>query len=463
MRNHSGKKLVGLLLALASYTASSFAIDNAHFWKSARFHGNATDGPTTARWENDEDYRTADWLSKLDVSYAYGSAKRGWNNKSVKTSLLNIWGPQNMLYLFTNVVKKISGSGTASIDFANFLGNNINHSMTNGTFGQLEFTGKFRLHDINLDFRQNFAWGLFLEMHLPIRNIEVRDVGYVDKSPAACKNSQNSPDWIRFKNSLNTILTNYGYHKISDRYDKTDVGDLSMLVGWDYVDPDTFDFLKWFRFNFKVGALFPTSPKPNPDYVFAPSTGYGDHWGIPLSGLISFGIVRWLELSARGGAIFFFDKDMQQRIKTHSKQQGPIMLTKGLVEEDKGTVWHVGTDLKFDHIFGGFSALFGYSFNKGERSHWKPKETCCTGTCSNLTSIASPTESVVDSDTRLLGWYQHVLHFMIDYDFSVHGGMRDCKAAPRVNVFYNLPVDGKNAFDTDMIGGGLGVDVRWDF
>lgn len=459
MRKRTNNKLVLLLLTIASYTMSMAAVDNAHFYKVARFHGDTT----TAYWEHDRMYETADWLSKFDASYAYGSASRGWNNNSNKTSLLNIHGEQNMLYLFTNVVKQAATS-PAEVHFANFLGNAINHSMTNGMFGQLEFTGKFEIHDFNLDWRQNLVWGLFFEAHLPIRDVTVKNIGFIDKSPDTGMFSKQNPDWKRGLNNLDTILANYGLAAHNKRFSKTDIGDLSILVGWDHIEDDAYDFLKWIRIMFKVGILFPTGARDDVNHAFSVSTGYNGHWGIPLATHIGFGIRRWLHFSVRGGATFFFDKTLQRRMKTHINQNGFIKLAKGLAEEEKGTLWHIGADLKLDHIFKGFSFLFGYSFNRQERDHLNPREKCCAGNCcTGLASIDAFDNSIVDSDSVLNQWYQHVLHFIWDYDFSVHGNMEDGKWAPRINLFYNLPIDGKNAFDTDMIGGGIGLDVRWDF
>lgn len=455
MRKHTNRKLAGLLLAFASYAPGCFADgDNAHFWKVARFHGDAT----TARWEYDQKYENADWLTKLDFSYAYGSTRKGFNNHGNKTHLLNIYGEQNMLYLFTNVPLVPS-----ELNFAEFLGTAINSSDTNGTFGLLESKGKFIINEFNIDIRQNLALGFYLKLCLPIRDVSIKGISFEDESPLTGMFSQQNPDWIRFLNNLDTILNNHGLHSFNHKYSKTAPGDLTLVAGWDHIDMESCDFIRWFRFALEVGVLFPTGKKDNADFVFSVPTGYDGHWGIPLSGLLEVGITNWLAWGLRAGALFFFDNTVSKRVKTATQQNGFLNLVRASVKEEEGTVWYVGTDLKLDHVFQGFSFLLGYSYNRGERNHWHPRGSCCRTTETGCVKTDFFDNSIVNSDSRLRSWSQHVLHFIWDYDFSVHCALRDKKYAPRINVFYNLLFDGNNVFDTSMVGGGIGLDIRWDF
>ena len=134
-------------------------------------------------------------------------------------------------------------------------------------------------------------------------------------------------------------------------------------------------------------------------------------------------------------------------MKTFDKQSGYIKLAKGEAEEDLGNLWHLGLDAKFDHIVKGLSILAGYSYTHQEDTELNPKDT---------TYFA---RSLVNSDPTLASWYMHTLHLMLDYDFSVHMKMK--KWAPRLSLSYDYPFDGKNAFKTDLIGGSLGLDIRW--
>ena len=433
-----GRKKLLLLLALVSATSGLRAIDNAHFYKAARLHR----APTTSWWDEAKKYNDHDWLTKFDFSYAYGDAGSCWDKTGRSAPLLNGTGNHDMLYLMQNV--PLVNPTNAIITNAN----NVNAALTFGTFGQLEFDGKFEIHDFNLDLRQNFVSGFFAEAHLPIRDVSIKNIGYKDLSPAG-NPAAGAWRWPIFLNQLDALLALYGLKAHNAKYSQTDVGDLSILVGWQGInEKDENDTTRFLGLTLKGGILFPTGSKEKVDYVFSVPTGYNGHWGIPLSVELEAGFRKWLTLSVHASALFFIDDDNQQkRMKTFTKQQGYLKLAQGEAEEEKGTLWHIGADLKFDHVFKGLSLLVGYSYNRQEEDELLPKDT------------TNFDKSVVNSDPLLDGWYTHVLHLMLDYDFSVH--MKDKKWGPRLSVFYDYPFDGKNAFKTDMIGGGFGIDIRW--
>ncbi len=450
----SATRLYLSLLLLCFFTSTLYSIDNAHFFKAASFHGDSS----TSRWDGKKPYEGKEWMSKVDNRYAWGDANSGWNNSGDKTSVLNIYGPQNMLHLFTNVEKRPS-----ELQFAELLGNALNQTMTNDSFGQLKFTGEFEITEANVDWRQNLNAGFFIEVHLPVRDVEIEDICFEDLSPCTGKFSQDTPEWKRLLNNLDVILNNHGYETLASKYDKTDVGDLSILAGWEHIDRESFDMLYSLRALVKAGALAPTGAKDDPRFVFSVPTGYNDHWGIPVHVEVEAAFRKWLDISGRAGATFFFDKTLIRRMKTHEKQNGFIKLEQGKAKVEKGTLWYLGADVRFDHFYQGFSFLFGYSFNRSEKDRLTPKEKCCKVECNRATLIDKFNADIVNSDSVLQRWYRHTLHFILDYDFSIHGFLRNEKYGPRLTIYYDLPVYGKNVFDTEMLGGGIGLDIRWEF
>lgn len=441
MREKHKKLFLWLVTLSFSVFACISAIDNAHFYKAAHLHRSLTTG-----WFDEvENYENFDWLTKIDANYAYGDAKRGWDHNGSGAPLLNLTGNHNMLYLMENVPQQ----GTTFQSFSQFIANaKINHADTNSTFGQLEFHGKFVLHEFNIDIRQNLVSDFFAELHIPIRNTKIKDISYVDKSPTSGCFTKNTFEWKQFLNQLNTLLSEYGLKEYGTQYDKTSFGDISLLVGWQGIFETDEDDPLTFGITLKGGLLLPTGEGYRIDQVFTVPTGYNEHWGVPLRAQFDFGLKKWLSFSAHGSALFFFDDTKTRRMKTFYKQVGYIKLWSGRAEEEKGTLWHLGLDAKFDHVLKGLSTLIGYSYNRQENDTLIPKDTTYFD------------RSTVNGDPALYGWHMHVFHLMVDYDFSVH--MTDSKWAPRLNVFYNYPFDGKNAFKTDMIGGGVGLDLRWN-
>ncbi len=436
------KKLL-LFMTVFPFAVNLAAVDNAHFYKAPLLHRT----PTTGWFDEAKNYENSDWLTKFDFTYAYGDSSTSWNHNGDTTSLLNTTGNHNMLYLMENVVVLPTVQ-----HFATFLANaQINHWATNSTFGQLEFDGKFQIHDININLRQNLVSGFFFELLVPIRDVSIKDIHYIDLSPETGRFSKQTGEWRQFLNQFDTLLANYGYKPHATSYSTTDVGDISLNLGWQGIKKygEEEEALEFLGFMLKAGVLFPSGKKDDVDYCFSVPTGYNGHWGINFNAQLDIGFNDWITVSAHGSATVFFDEDEEwHRMKTFSGQNGFIKLEKGKAEEEKGTLWHAGADIKFDHVGVGLSLLVGYSFNKQENDTLNPADK------------DKFDYTLVNADSALAGWEMHVLHFMADYDFSVHMS-ENSKWAPRISVFYNWPFDGESVFKTETFGGGLGIDVRW--
>ena len=161
MKSHTKKRLAGVLFCFLGNLSVAHAVDDAHFYKAP---GLRQAGPRVEHFYRD----TEDWHTMLDVSYAYGSTKKGENIDNNKTSLLNIYGEQNLLYLTTGVPESSDVT-----EFHNLLSELTNHTDVNGMFGKLEFTGEFDIHEVHINWRQNFANGFFGDIHLPIRSMDI--------------------------------------------------------------------------------------------------------------------------------------------------------------------------------------------------------------------------------------------------------------------------------------------------
>ena len=259
--------------------------------------------------------------------------------------------------------------------------------------------------------------------------------------------SQQNRDWIRLLKLFNNVLNAYDMKNYDSVYEKTGLGELSIMVGWQYEDKKTFDFLQFLSLAFRLGLLFPTDSKADVSYAFPVSTGYDQHWGLPLRFDLNIGALSWLTFGAYTGVQFFFNKTYNNRMKTNANQSGFIKLAEGQAKTDFGAMWDIGLDAKFDHFYKGLSFLLGYSYtNKGSNDL----------TPSNTTIFSS---STVNSDSGLYTWRQHVIHLLAEYDFGVH--IKSKKWGARLNAFYDFPIGGKNIFSTNMYGGGIGLDLQF--
>ena len=429
--------------------SSLAARDNAHYFKSASLHRN----PTACWFDDERYYEIDDWAWKVDDDFLYGDARSGWDKNGNTANILNDTGYYDMKWVAQNVpltdvqVVYQNMINAFTVDSAAALVADPSTS-----YGELRFDGQFEMWENNYTVRKNLVKGLFLQAYVPVRSVKIKDINYFDMSPETGPHSQQTAEWKQIKNNLDEILNEFGYKGAKQSYSKAGLGDISFYLGWQDVftkrDDDGKDIYT-LNLMVKAGVLCPTGERVKTDYIFSTPTGYNDHWGFSGALELDFGVQPWLSIDLFGGFTWFFDdNDREVRMKTFSEQNGHIMLAKGMAEEDKGTLWYLGGDLKFDHFWKGLSGVIGYSYNKQENDELTPHDTALFD------------KATVNSNSMLDGWYSHVLHFMLDYDISIHM-KKTTKWAPRINLFYNLPIDGKNAYKTDTFGGGIGFDLLW--
>lgn len=400
------------------------SIDNPHFYRANFFWGEP-------RFEKPK-------LTSFDTNFASGSTNKARNNEGKLTPLLNIYGLQNMRVLGSNV----------PLNPANPLDEiliQLSQTPARELFGQLEYSGHFSIFENTLNLYQNMTAGFFLQAYLPVRSLHINTINFVDRSPTddIFPNS-TTPVWVDFLQNFNAILSNFG---LTDRAtSQAGIGDFSLLVGWarnyeetcyiDYIDVDA-----------KIGVLFPTAKKSNPDEVFSLPLGYNGHFGIPLKFDCSLGYWEWLTLGLHIGALFLIEKNQSIRMETAAEQNGFFNLLKGKAKVDPGTLWELSPYIKADHFAKGLSLLIGYCYTQKDHD------------CINPFDTTQFNPIIVNNDQRFFGWNMHVIHFMGEYDFT----KKSTDFGPRIGIFYNYVVSGKRIFNTSMTTAYVGIDCAWEY
>lgn len=419
-------KLVLNLVILAFLNPTcTLAWDNLHFYRASFFFGEP-------RFERKG-------LSTLNARVGAGSTSTARDGCSRKVCLLDIFGPQVMFKLGENVPCK---DLTKPHDLTLQL---LEKEPARNCFGQFSFGGTFKTVELDLQFYQNITDGFFLEVYLPIRKLEIKDITCCDQSPecAPCPN-KNTPIWQAFLNQFHDILNQYCL--CLEGVDHTGIGDTSVILGWaaNFEETEHLDFIDTMM---QVGVLFPTGRKSNPNIIFDLPQGYNGHYGFPLNLSIAFGLYEWFTFGGHVMVLPFKKTCREIRMKTSTPQNGFIKLAKGCAEIDRGSIWQVGTYLKADHIIRNASLLVGYSYSN-ERSG----TICPTDTC-----IFDP--GIVNSDEMLRGWKMHTIHVLGEWDF-----LKECSFfGPRFGVFGNFIVGGQRIFNTHIGGGMVGIDLVWSY
>ena len=425
MNKYKSKKII--LIASALAIVNIFPIDNPHFYRATNF--------LTAFYEP----RLAwPWLTSLDASVGFGSTRTGRNGQGVKVPLLDIYGTYNMQALGINVPGK---------DLTNPLDiilNQLALLAIDDKFAHLSFRGKFKIIEANFSVSQNLLCGFFVQAHLPVRRLEVTDVSYVDLSPIDSAGPNiNTPVWQSFLAQFPNILARYGLSIAGQT--TTGVGDLSVLAGWtnNYEETQEIDY---FDTTIRAGVLFPTGKKKNENQVFSIATGYNGHYAVPISLDFAVGWYDWFTIGTHIGAMTFFKKNHNLRVRTDCLQTGLIRLAQTNASVKPGALWEANAYMLADHVICGLSFLAGYSFaNKNE-------------------DLIDPINSlfdmqIINGDPEFSGWKMHTINFLVDWDFSTY----DRPGLPHIGFFYNIVVDGRRIFNTNVGGFEVGINFACSF
>lgn len=415
------KKGCLVLFLVCHSTLQSF--DNPHFYRA------------TYAWP--EPRYDQDLLTSWMVSIGRGSTSRAYNAQSKKVSLLDVYGPINVPAL---------GRNNAALDPANTLDAillELSTINTKSSFGTLSTSGTFHITESMIHLYQNLTKGFFFHIHLPIRDISIRNISFTDLSPQEGQYSVNMPAWQQFLINKEAIFKRHNI--IIKNTHETGVGDLSFLLGWThtYTQTETWDFIditgQW-------GVLAPSGLKKNIKQPFDIALGYDSYTGIPILFDAAAGIFDWLTCGFHISALFLLNKTRTIPLFTSSQQTGMISLQQTKACIDPGTVWSVSAFIQADHIARGFSCTIGYAFAAQDRTM--------------LEAVAQETIPLRQiNKSRYYGaWYMHTINIHSEYDFSY----TRFDILPKIGLWVNIPVAGKQIFDTLIAAPYIGLDISWD-
>jgi hypothetical protein len=379
---------------------------------------------------------TRNGLTTLDVQLAGGYTSHAYNGSKDSVDLLRIYGDHDIAELGIGAI-----SNPASSDYNALLADLYASGFDESGTGTLAYAGKFDQFQGNIYLAQNIAHGFFLDLVIPFKRLQIKNVSFTDLSTGP---DAESLTWLSVRNNLTGILGQYDLD--ASGYKKTGVGDILLSAGWSYSKTDS-DVLDFFDTTLKFSISVPTADKKDEDNAFAVPLGYDGHVAFPINFDASLGFFDWLTVGAHVDGVFFASKSKVMRLNTNPNQTGFFKLLKGEAKRSMGPQVDVSAYVKADHIFHGLSLLTGYNFI------YKGHDTL---TPVDLTLFNS---AIVNVDPTLKAFYSHGIMAGLEYDFADEGK----KFNPHVSVFYTRPVAGKRVFKTNNFGGTLGLHVAWDF
>lgn len=397
------------LILISLISVPIFNYYTPHFYKARLFQGEP-------RFEKP-------LLFTVDAILSGGQTAHAYNNNGQKVCLLEHLGDHSL---------KISNKDSELIK------NNKNN------IAYIKARGEFSCFEAIFNVYCNLVSGFFLQAYIPVRKLALDDIMLLESPNPGDFNEFNK---FEFWNTISSSLPGFlAEHEIFLKKVKhSDISDFSTLLGWSKNYQDTV-ILDYIDLQLTTGIVWPTGKKRDLSSPFEVTSGYG-HLGVPLVIDMSLGLFDWVTCGAYGQTIIFKDKIKPMRIKDSLDNLGVFKLDIQNIKMHKTNVFSTGLYIKADHVVGGLSLLLGYAYDQKNRDYIIYSDN-------NLFNY-----NIANTDKELDGWNMHTFQFLLDYDFNT----LNQKIGPRVGLFYNNIISGKNIFNTSVFGGNLGVDISYTF
>jgi|GEM_PF-2530367 len=381
------------------------------------------------------------WLTTIEAPIRGGHALDGFDGCGNKCDALALYGCENIYALAKNVPSCFLAGNSDSI-----FTHAYEYENRSPSFGKLAVSGKFSSLECIPVLTQNFKYGFFMSVSVPIKKVCVRDLFFSD-----CSSKKSRPagisytQWQQAINNFEEELCRYGVYVGPTK--NVGLGDIQLFGGWtlNYEHTTAIDFID---LTVATGVNFPTSRRPLSCTPWVLPLGYEEHTGIPLLVAASLGIFDWCTIGLQGGALWFNTITRTAAVQTAAEQQGWIRLARFPVREEKGAIWHIDTYLKLDHLIGGFSCVFGFSHDHAYRTLVTP---CC---CENNVLVGSDWLTW-NSNEHLQPWTMTAFHFMLEADFASFAHPR----IPHIAFTVDKTMSGKRACDSTIFGAYVAIDL----
>jgi hypothetical protein len=425
----------GILTFLIVTSTALNAIDITPFYRTALFQGEA---------KRD----ASNWITYIDAQYAESSTSKAWNTQEVQTDLFNMYGPFDMRKLAANLEDLSDKPNTLAY---------ANGDIPNLYDGKLIFKGECKVEEFNFTIQQNIMYGLYAQLYIPIRKIEIKNIDY-------CQSVTTYAEHVKLdnfvKNDLDAILAENGIKPLKTPFERRALSDPLFSIGWTGHCTFPNSMINALRGYVQGGVLIPTGSRKRENHIFSMPMGHNKHWGFNARANTHITFWKKFVFGLNGGATIFMKQTYDQRLTTSADQNGYIILEKGRATADKGTQWDITTYLKTERFVGGLGALIGYSYTQQEDTTLVLKDDNVLKTAFEHGTIKNRNE-VVNYNKLLKQWYQHVLHAYIEYDFAAHVDRNVPEF--KFQVAFHHPFLAKHSFASDTWSGSISAGIAWSF
>ncbi len=365
------------------------------------------------------------WTSWAEI----GHKSRGFNAHGDQVNIMQLWTPKQ------NSLAMLKGFDSSS-SITKFLVNDLGSPEDNGIRGNFIFDGDFKARGFGLAGRYHFPYDITFGLHLPVYDMELKNVKFVDQTPDTTAEdtvvkTELTSQLVQRVKEFDPDLNLTGWHQLG-------LGDLVLMAEWYRCFPQGKPILKNVSLDMRLGLQLPTGVKKDINEIAFVPFGCDGAVGLIFGGGID---LTWFDVF-RGGLdiefVHLFGNTQNRRIKVDRNQTEFLLLAKAMAHKDFGFTHRFNLYLEGNRIYRGLSASLTYQFWK----HDDDKLSICTNIFSN--DIANTAESLKE-------WTMHNLIFKVGYDFQCDVSS-ESSFKPQVSFFYKLPFNGKRSILCNTVG-----------
>lgn len=274
--------------------------------------------------------------------------------------------------------------------------------------------------------RHDFMLGIYL----PVHHAQLSNVTWCDLT------RDNNAQDMRVKEELTDHFFQHVHDfdptlNISSGWQRTGVGDLTLLMEWQHDFPQPKPVLKIVQVNTRLGMSFPTGLRHDNDLLLGFPFGYDGATGLIFGGCLNLNFMHRMWAGVDVELTHLFDSVSTRRIKVDPDQTELLLLAKACVHNDWGMMQRFNLFLTADPVMYGLSCSFYYQFLKHGRTD------LIVGSNDFDSMIANTAESLKE-------WVTHTAIFRATYDFAHHMA-EETRVHPSLSFFARIPFKARRA------------------
>ncbi|OGB97204.1 hypothetical protein A3F06_02335 [candidate division TM6 bacterium RIFCSPHIGHO2_12_FULL_36_22] len=318
----------------------------------------------------------------------------------------------------------------------------------NGVRGHLIPTASLNIWDANFSVRYFFPCYVSLGLYLPLFHMSLDDINFFDLTQNFTADdllvkellTNNFPENVRYLSGT-FGCENKNVLDIGNPWNKTGIGDLTILGVWSRDFPQVKPVLKNVRLTGRLGVTVPTGMRTNENILFP--IPYGNDGALGVVFGLNIELQWWRCLRGGVQADFWrvFGDTRDRRVKTDAAQTDLVLLARIPTYKTWGFTRRYTLYAELGDFERGYSVAFAYQyFNKGPDALTVVSNQYLTATAETASNIEE--------------WKLH--NFIVDV--SVRCGAKDTPGRTRISFFYKHPFNGTRAIAAKTLGVRLILD-----